>query len=91
MPDTLSGCSIRSLSAAVEQLDATNLLGNVLGKDGVALRGLDLDFSGVRHFDVVVEGLNGGLGWALVDGKLVVVVGSKSLRQCGSERVEILA
>ena len=34
----------------VEQLDAANLGGHVLGQDGVALRGLDLDFTGVGHF-----------------------------------------
>lgn len=48
----------------VEELDAANLLGNVLGEDGVTLRRLDLDFAGgVRHFGCLVEeGLNGGGG-----------------------------
>jgi len=32
----------------VEQLDAANLLGDLLGQDGVALA-LDLDFAVVRH------------------------------------------
>jgi hypothetical protein len=35
----------------VEQLDAANLRGDILGQDGVALGLLDFDFSrGVRHF-----------------------------------------
>lgn len=35
----------------VEQLDAANLAGDILGEDWVTLRALDLDFSGVRHVD----------------------------------------
>lgn len=33
----------------VKQLDAANLLGDLLGKDGVATLALDLDFAVVRH------------------------------------------
>lgn len=49
----------------VEQLDAANLLGDILGQDGVALGLLDFDFSGVRHVgDVMREG--NGLGCRVV-------------------------
>lgn len=43
----------------VEQLDAANLLGDVLGQDGVALGLLDFDFSGVRHVGDVMGGRKG--------------------------------
>ena len=49
----------------VEQLDAANLLGDILGQDGVALGLLDFDFSGVRHVGDVMGGRKGrGLAWS---------------------------
>lgn len=42
----------------VEQLDAANLLGDVLGKDGVAGGALDLDFA-LRHIDQVCDDVGG--------------------------------
>jgi hypothetical protein len=48
----------------VEQLDAANLRGDILGQDGVALGLLDFDFSGVRHFgDVMRKGGREMGGW----------------------------
>lgn len=48
----------------VEQLDAANLLGDVLGKDGVAGLALDLDFA-VRH-DCDVLGNDWFRRWVVV-------------------------
>ena len=47
----------------VEQLDAANLLGDILGQDGVALGLLDFDFSGVRHVGDVMKGRAEMGGW----------------------------
>ena len=60
----------------VEQLDAANLLGNILGKDGVARGALDLNFA-VRHDCGVLEGdWDGGMG---VVSELVVVGSCKKV------------
>ena len=64
----------------VEQLDAANLLGDILGQDGVALGLLDFDFSGVRHVGDVMGGRK-GRGWR----------GSRSRFVGGSRRAQILS
>lgn len=76
----ISRCSVSVLSCLVEQLDAANLVGDILGQDGVAGRALNLDFS-VRHdcdWRWLVEG--GGRrirGCRLLEGKFVMFGRSK--------------
>lgn len=56
----------------VEQLDAANLLGHILGEDGVAGGALDLNFAVGHDCDVLGDDWGGGMG--VVSG--LVVVGS---------------
>ena len=58
----ITSSKFRDLAYLVEQLDAANLIGNFLGKDGIAGWALDLDLA-FRH-DCVCQ-CGGWREWAL--------------------------